>query len=32
VTGGTGDFVGTGGSVTLTVTDGGFTSTIELTV
>jgi len=31
VTGGTGDFVGAGGSVTLSVTAGGFTSTIELT-
>jgi hypothetical protein len=31
VTGGTGDFVGAGGSATLSVTDGGFTSTIELT-
>jgi hypothetical protein len=31
VTGGTGDFVGAAGSVALTVTDGGFTSTIELT-
>ena len=30
VTGGTDDFVGAGGSVTLSVTDGGFTSTIEL--
>ena len=31
VTGGTGDFASAGGSATLSVTDGGFTSTIELT-
>jgi hypothetical protein len=32
VTGGTGDYVGASGEVALSVTDGGFTSTVELTV